>query len=57
MVEKFFARFNAVAREELITKKLQFDHRDLPQRFEDIVTTNGAIAQKSGQQFIYYDIM
>ena len=56
-VEKFFARFNAFAREELITKKLQFDHRDLPQRFEDIVTTNGAIVQKSVQQFVYYDIM
>ena len=39
-VQKFYLRFNHLTRDELILKKLLFDHRRLPHRFEKIVTSN-----------------
>ena len=56
-VQKFFIRFNRLSREELALKKLQFDHRRLPGRFQDIVTANGVVAKKVNNQFKYHDIM
>ena len=56
-VQKFFIRFNRLSREELVLKKLQFDHRRLPVRFHDIVTTNGVVAKKGDNGYIYNDIM
>ena len=56
-IRKFFVRFNHYAREELSLKKLQFDHRRLPAQFEEIVTTNNAVATIDDHQYTWADIM
>ena len=56
-IPKFFTRFNKYAQEELHLKKLLFDHRGLPKRFEDIVTTNNAVAFLADNQYVWVDIM
>ena len=55
-VEKFFIKFNAKAHEELKLKKLQYDHRNLTDKFEKIVTINKAIASVNDGGIVWMDI-
>ena len=56
-VEKFFKKFNFKAHEELRIKKLQYDYRNLPEKFKKIVTINNAIANVNDGEFTWLDIM
>ena len=55
--QKFFSKFNYATRDELKTKKLLYDFRGLPGKFERIVTTGNAIATISNGEFLWKDIM
>jgi exonuclease III len=55
--QKFFSKFNYATRDELKTKKLLYDFRGLPGKFEQIVTTGNAIATISNGEFLWKDIM
>ena len=56
-MEKFFKKFNFKAHEELKIKKLQYDHRKLPEKFLNIATINNAIATVNDGEFACLDIM
>ena len=56
-MEKFFLKFNLRTQEELRIKKLQYDHRNLPDKFQEIVTINKAIASKNDDTYTWKDIM
>ena len=56
-VEKFFLQFNIRTQEELKIKKLQYDHRNLAHKFQQIVTINKAIASKNNEGYRWKDIM
>ena len=54
---KFFIKFNHKAQEELKIKKLQYDHRNLKVKFEQIATINNAIAVVNDGDLVWVDIM
>ena len=56
-MEKFFLQFNLRTQEELKMKKLQYDHRNLAHKFQEIVTINKAIASKNNEGYRWKDIM
>ena len=56
-VEKFFKKFNFKAQEELRMKKLQYDCRNMPEKFKNMVTINNAIATVNDGEFTWLDIM
>ena len=56
-MENIFNKFNFLAQEELKIKKLQYDHRRLPAKFEKIATINNAIAAVKDGEFTWLDIM
>ena len=56
-MERFFTKFNIKANEELKIKKLQYDHRNLTEKFEKIVTVNKAIASVNDGEIVWTDIM
>ena len=56
-MEKFFLKFNIKMQQELKIKKLQYDHRKVPDKFEKIVTINRAIASKENGSYVWKDIM
>ena len=57
-MQKFFIKFNHRCREELKIKKMQYDHRQLSKKFEEIVTIRKAIATKANNdEYIWKDIM
>ena len=56
-MEKFFRMFNFKAQEELKIKKLQYDYRNLSEKFKNIVTINNAIATVNDGEFTWLDIM
>ena len=56
-MEKFFLKFNSKAIEELKTKKLQYEHRDALHKFQQIVTTNNAIATAENREYSWKEIM
>ena len=56
-VEKFFASFNYLARQELRLKEMQFAFRGLSRKFEKIVTVNGAIVEVVNGEYNWKDIL
>ena len=56
-VEKFFTSFNYKTKEELRIKKLQYDHRNVSEKFKQIVTINRAIVTLEEGEYIWKDIM
>ena len=56
-VEKFFAKFNHKTQEDLICKKLQYDHRQLSTKFKEIVTTNRVVAVERDGEYTWTEIM
>ena len=56
-VEKFFAKFNYTAQQELRIKEMQYAFRGLSLKFEKIVTINGAIADRVNDEYIWKDIL
>ena len=56
-VEKFVVKFNFKVQEELKAKKLIYDHRGAPGKFEDIVTYNNVVASVENGVFIWRDLM
>ena len=56
-VEKFFAKFNYKAQEELRTKELMHVHRGTSDKFVAWVTTNSVIASVSNGTLTFNDIM
>ena len=55
--EKFFAKFNFEAKQELKDKKLLYDSQNLSGKFEKIATVNNAVSTLDGDQFTWKDIM
>ena len=56
-IQKFFVKFNYGCHEELKIKKMQYDHRQLSKKFEEIVTVRKAIASRANDEYIWKDIM
>ena len=56
-VESFFSKFNYATKEEIQTKKLQYDFRGLSKKFEKIVTTNNAVASINAGEYTWMKIM
>ena len=56
-VETFFTKFNRKALEELKTKKIQYEHRNLSVKFENIATTSNAIATMKDGNIVWMDVM
>ena len=56
-MEKFFTKFNFKAQEELKIKKLQYNYRNLPEKFKNIVTINNVVATVNDGEFTWLDIM
>ena len=56
-IQKFFVKFNYRCHEELKIKKMQYDHRQLSKKFEEIVTVRKAIASRANDEYIWKDIM
>ena len=56
-MEKFFRKFNFKAQEELKLKKLQYDYRNLTEKFKNIVMINNAVATLNDGKFVWLDIM
>ena len=55
--EKFFANFNYKATQELKLKKLQYDFQGLGDKYKDIVTTGGAVAQFTDDEFVWGELL
>ena len=55
--EKFFAKFNFEAVQELRYKKLLYDFQGLSVKFKEIVTVNNAIASFVNDDYQWHDIM
>ena len=55
--EKFFAKFNFEAVQELKHKKLLYDFQGLSEKFKEIVTVNNAIASVVNEEYQWLDIM
>ena len=55
--EKFFAKFNFEAKQELKDKKLLYDFQGLSEKFKDIATVNNAIASLVNDEYQWIDIM
>ena len=56
-MEKFFNKFNFQVQEELKIKKLQYDHRNLSEKFRKVATINNAIATFNDGEFVWLNIM
>ena len=56
-VEKFFIKFNFKTLKELKLKKLQYEHRNASELFENIVTTKMAVAEIENGEYIWKTLM
>ena len=50
-------KFNFKAQEELKIKKLQYDYRNLPEKFKNIAMIKNAVATVNDGKFVWLDIM
>ena len=56
-MQKYFIRFNYYLKDELKTKKLVYNYRNMSHKFEKIATVNNAIATIEGGEYEWKDIM
>ena len=55
--EKFFAKLNFYAVQELREKKMIYDFQGLSDKFRDIVTTSGAVASLVNGEYVWKDLV